>query len=301
MKQIFRDYLTFNKRERNGIFVLLAIIVSLLIYLFTAPYFVENQKVDFSEFERELAAVQTPVSEEKNVVEEQIVSNKNTAEATINYFYFNPNNLPDADWTKLGLSPKQIHTIKNYEAKGGKFKSKADVRKMYCISEKMFLLLEPFIQIPINVESEHSTVPIVNKSVINKKTLLFELNTADSAQLVQLKGIGSYYAKTIIKYRNSLGGFISKEQLLEVWKFDQEKYDEVKNQITIDKSAIKKININNCTEKELKHPYLKWNMVNAIINYRDKHGKYSTVEEIKNTDLIDDITYNKIASYLIVE
>ena len=61
------------------------------------------------------------------------------------------------------------------------------------------------------------------------------------------------------------------------------------------------ININSCTAKELKHPYLNWNTVNGIISYRSKHGKFKTIDDIKKTDLVDEETYRKIASYLTIE
>lgn len=301
MKKIIRDYLTFNKRERNGVFVLLAIIVMLIIYLNVSHLFIKEDTTDFTKFEKEVTLLKGTIAQENNYSKkEQISTTDKISETKAEYFNFDPNNLPDADWKKLGLTDKQIHTIKNYEAKGGKFKTKEDVKKMYCISEKLYLSLEPYIQISVkeNLAAGGRQLTIVKSS---NSDPLVELNTADSIQLIALKGIGAFYAKTIIKYRNSLGGFVSKEQLMEVWKLDQEKFDKIKDQVRVDNSAVKKININTCSASDLKHPYLKWNVVNAIVNYRDKHGKYKTVEEIKKTDLIDDDTFKKIEPYLIVE
>lgn len=298
MKKIIRDYLTFNKRERNGVFVLVGIIVMLIIYLNVSHLFIKEDTTDFTKFEKEATLLKGAVAQENNYSKkEQISTIGKIKETKAEYFNFDPNNLPDADWKKLGLTDKQIHTIKNYEAKGGKFRTKEDVKKMYCISEKLYLSLEPYIQIP------HPS-PLLKereKVIAHESDSPIEINSADSAQLEGLNGIGAFYAKTIIKYRNSLGGFVSKEQLMEVWKLDQEKFDKIKDQVTVDNSAIKKININTCSASDLKHPYLKWNAVNAIVNYRDKHGKYKTVEEIKKTDLVDDETFRKIAPYLIVE
>ena len=130
---------------------------------------------------------------------------------------------------------------------------------------------------------------------------LIELNVADSTQLTTLKGIGPFFAKTIIKYRNSIGGFVNKQQLMEVWKFDQEKFDEIEKFITVDASKIKKVNINTCEAADLKSTYIKWNVANAIVNYRKNHGKYSSLEDIKKTDLVDDETYRKIVSYLTLD
>lgn len=316
MKQFIRDYLTFNKRERNGLFVLLAIITLLIIYLNISDKFIEPEKVDFSKFEKEIEQLNASeqfiddsvklfdknrfgkVEQEQPVINESTESVENTQP---DYFNFNPNNLAVNDWQRLGLTDKQIQTIKNYESKGGKFHHKEDVKKMYCISEKQYLSLEPYIQIPVE-KKVFTDFDVAKSEFKNPKPeiTIVELNSADSAQLTRVKGIGAYYAKTIINYRNSLGGFVAKVQLMEIWKFDFDKFEEVENFITVDVSKIKKININTFNSSELKHPYINWNMANAIINYRDKHGKYKAVEEIKKTDLVDDETYRKIAPYLVL-
>lgn len=317
MKQFIRDYLTFNKRERNGLFVLLTIIILLIIYLNVSDKFINPEKVDFTKFEKEIELFNASVqhindslkTESKNKYPySQPTSNEpENTEKELNiqpeYFVFNPNKLAADDWQRLGLAEKQIQTIKNYEAKGGKFRSKEDVKKMYCISEKQYLSLEPYIQIPAenkNFKSAKRQKEEQVKKATFIKTIV-ELNSADSVQLTKIKGIGSFYAKTIIKYRNELGGFVAKVQLMEMWKFDFDKFEEIEKYIILDASQIKQININTCTAADLKHPYLSWNATNGIFNYRSKHGKYKTLEEIKNTDLVDDETFRKIAPYLILE
>jgi len=319
MKQFIRDYLTFNKRERNGLFVLFSIITLLIIYLNISDKFIEPKKVDFSKFEKEIEIFNTSAqlindsvtqaNENKNryrkEVPEQpvVVENSESVENTQpEYFNFDPNNLTVDEWQRLGLTDKQIQTIKNYEAKGGKFRHKEDVKKMYCISEKLYMSLEPYIQIPIEkkVFPKYEAAKSEPKNSSSAR-IVVELNTADSAQLTMVKGIGAFYAKTIIKYRNSLGGFVAKVQLMEMWKFDFDKFEEIEKFIRVDASKVKKLNINTCTAEELKHPYFNWNIANAIFSYRNKHGKYKNLEEIKKTDLVDDETYRKIVPYLILE
>lgn len=308
MKQIIRDYLTFNKRERNGVFVLIVIITLMIIYLNVSEKFVKKEKIDFSKFENEIdsanAISQLTDSKLGIAGQQKYISIKSASikeEQVSERFNFDPNNLPEADWKRLGLSSYQIKTIKNYESKGGTFRKKDDVKKMYCIKEDLYLSLEPYIKIPAEnkptakfTESKTITVDPITKSLI-------ELNSADSATLTTIKGIGPFFAKIILKYRNSLGGFYDKKQLMEVWKFDQEKFDDVEKYITVDPSKIKRININSCEADQLKTPYLKWNQANAIVSYRKQHGKFKTIDEIKLTDLVDDETLRKIAPYLILE
>lgn len=302
MKQFLRDYLTFNKRERNGLFVLIGIILLMILYLTISHLFIRPETVDFTQFEKEieLANASVELSKESGITFGKPMATEGSEAfetSPVERFVFDPNTITATAWKRLGLTDKQITSINNYQAKGGKFRKKEDVKKMYCLPEKQYMSLAPYIQIPED-KKVFSNFEIAKPKSPNA---LVEINSADSAQLVSLNGIGAFYAKAFIKYRNLLGGFVAKEQLMEVWKFDSLKLESIKNKITLDVSRIKKININSCTAAELKHPYLKWNAVNAICNYRSKHGNYTRVEEIKNTDLVDAITYRKIAPYLTVE
>lgn len=318
MKNIFRDFFTFNKRERNGVFVLLSIIAALVLYLNISSNFISEEKVDFENFDKEVKEFEAVIEEKteySNYSEKQANREQrlNGTESKSERFDFNPNNLSEQNWKRLGLTEKQIKSIKKYESKGGKFKTKEDVKKMYCLSEEQYETLEPFIQItsPAEVarteekansffkEGKVETTAAVNTSKTERLNVV-ELNSADSATLTTIKGIGAFYAKNIIKHRNALGGFVSKDQLLEIWKFDQEKLSAIEKYIDIDESKIKKVNINTCEAGDLKSPYIKWTVANAIVNYRKNHGKYKTVDEIKKTDLVDDETYRKIVPYLVV-
>ena len=317
MKNIFRDFLTFNKRERNGVFILISIICVLVLYLNISSNFISEEQVDFTKFDNDVAAFQKTIKEKESLSEYPKMVNPimlDKENNKIERFIFNPNNLSSQDWSRLGLSDKQIKTIKNYESKGGKFRKKEDFKKMYCIKKEQYESLESYIQITSSAElskKEEKTKAIFQDGKVENTNVLsppkkesfaiIELNSADSAMLTTIKGIGAFYAKNIIKYRNSIGGFVSKQQLLEIWKFDQEKLDAIEKYIDIDESKIKKININTCEAADLKNGYINWNVANAIVNYRKNHGKYQNVDEIKKTDLVDDETYRKIVPYLIVD
>ncbi|MBL0328577.1 MAG: helix-hairpin-helix domain-containing protein [Bacteroidetes bacterium] len=318
MKNIFRDFFTFNKRERNGVFILLSIIGGLILYLNVSSRFVSREVVDFTAFDKDVKKFQETIEEQKKAATYHRTSSfeassETAVETNSERFYFNPNNLPEQEWKRLGLSEKQIKSIKKYESKGGKFRTKADVKKMYCIKQEQYESLEPYIQIGSLAESaragEKTTSvfqdgKVENTSLISKSDgehiSLVDLNTADSAMLTGIKGIGPFYAKNIIKYRNAIGGFVKKEQLLEIWKFDQEKLNAIEKHIVVDATKIKKINLNSCEPSDLKSPYISWTIANAIVNYRKNHGKYKTVDEIKKTDLVDEETYRKIVPYLVL-
>ena len=298
MKQFIREYFTFHKREQNGIFVLLFLIVLLIVYLDVSERCSSVKKIDFAKFEKEIQALDIAFVEKKTNRKESHLASSNaySISSPAERFKFNPNNLSERDWKRLGLNDKQIRSIKNYELKGGTFRTKEDVKKMYAISSAMYLSLQPYIDIP----SEQKLVTVEQTDFKNKiiKKELLELNTADSLQLIRIQGIGPFFAKSIINYRKALGGYFSKEQLLEVWKFDKEKYEAVEQYFEIDTSKIMKININTCTAEELKHPYISKRVANGIVNYRNKHGNFTTLEELKKTDLLKEEQFLKMAFYL---
>ena|ERR1043165_9786473 len=303
MKNFIRNYFTFNKRERNGVFVLLGIIALQVAYLNLSSHFVNEEPFDDPALKEQAAALRSSPAfirdeEEQPAVSEAKIPETKAAER----FDFDPNRLTEKQWKRLGLSEKQIRSIHNYESKGGQFRKKEDLKKMYCIREELYASLEPFIRIIPEKQEEAVFVPKkLSVKVERQLPKIVEINAADSAALTGLKGIGPFFAKQIIKYRNSIGGFHSKEQLLEVWKFDREKLSAIEQFIEVDASGIRTVNINSCEAAELKTPYISWNIANGIVNYRKNHGKYKSVSDIRLTDLVDEETYRKIAPYLIAD
>jgi competence ComEA-like helix-hairpin-helix protein len=133
---------------------------------------------------------------------------------------------------------------------------------------------------------------------------MVELNSADTTRLKQLRGIGSGYAKMIVSYREKLGGFYKAEQLLEVYKFPDETYQKIKNQLQVDTTLIRKIKVNTATVKELKaHPYISYYQALSIVENRELQVEmrynclYDMVvdEDLKEEDIL------KVAPYFSFE
>lgn len=113
-----------------------------------------------------------------------------------------------------------------------------------------------------------------------------------------VRGIGPAFASRIIKYRNRLGGFHSKDQLREVYGLDSIKYEQIKDQLRVS-GTIRKININTSTFNELKtHPYLNYKQINAIIQYRKQHGNYTDIDDLHQVSILNPEFLRKIAPYL---
>lgn len=181
--------------------------------------------------------------------------------------------------------------------KGGRFYKPEDLQKMYTISPELYQKLLPYVQIKESGNPK-SFVPFERKENV-RKTVIVDINTADSAQLDEIKGIGGAFAKRIIKYRERLGGFYKREQLMEVYGLDEQKYAEIKDQISISKRALKTININTAVFNDLKvNPYLSFRQINAIIQYRKQHGNYSGIDDLKKVVLLNQEVIDKISPYL---
>jgi len=126
-----------------------------------------------------------------------------------------------------------------------------------------------------------------------------ELNSADTSKLKELVGIGSAFARRIVNYRQRLGGFYRKEQLLEVFGLDTAQYAEIQQQVSVDTLGIKKIHINKVSFEGLQRfPYLSYKQMNALIRFREQHGEYTSLADLRAVAIIDKITLQKIKPYI---
>ena len=205
-------------------------------------------------------------------------------------FYFDPNTTSEKDFARLGLKDRQIKTIKNYLNKGGSFQKKEDFKKIYGIDKEQYNRLEAFIKI------KKTPPPVISDIRYT------ELNSASYSDLIKINGIGDYLANNIINYRNRLGGYINKKQLLEIKNFRESTFKKISAQITVDISNITKININFADMEEMAHhPYLSYKQSKAIEKYRTQNGSYKTIDVLLNQKIISNSTFNKIKPYIVVK
>lgn len=178
-------------------------------------------------------------------------------------FAFNPNTASPEDFQRLGFSEKQAQAIINYRDKGGRFRRPSDFAKSFVVADSVFKRLEPFIDIP-----------------------KVDINIADSTALDALPGIGPYFASKIVSYRNELHGFSYPEQLMDIYNFDRDKYDGLKDLITVSEPV--PYPIWTLPEKELeKHPYIGKYSAHSIVVFRDNNVREAlTVEGLVKAGII---------------
>ena len=220
-------------------------------------------------------------------------------------FYFDPNTLSTDGWKKLGLREKTIQTIQNYLSKGGKFRKSEDLQRVYGLRENEYERLEPYIKIEGTPETKKyeqftqtNNEPQPAKSFTSRYSVI-EINMADTTAFISLPGIGSKLAARIINFRDKLGGFYSVEQVKETFGLPDSTYQKIKQYLNLENPSVKKININTATVDELKaHPYIKYILANPIVAYRNEHGLFSKIEDVKKVMVVTEEVYSRIAPYL---
>ena len=319
-KKFFQDYLLFTRKERIGILVIIFLILAVWVF----PGFLKGspKKNQLSDMDTSWIAAIKKMEEKGSPADDQ-KQNEETSNyayqydrSTTNYssgkqislFYFDPNSLPAEGWKKLGLHEKTIHTIQNYLAKGGHFHKPEDLEKVYGLYKDQYQKLVPFVRIKANAENSQNNYDIKDRSSSKYTTAdkfprntAIDINIADTNAFISLPGIGNKLASRIVNFRDKLGGFYSVDQVGETYGLPDSTFIKIKPRLLLQTMELKKININTATKDEMKtHPYISWNLANAIIEYRNQHGQFSSLEDLKKITLITEAAYVKILPYLVL-
>ncbi len=316
-KKSVPGYLSFTRKERTGIAVIFILISVCIALPFLFPLFIHKKPVDHSAFEKEIAALNTRQDSTRNVSNRDFDENNFTQyqpaaknEFSGNpkgaLFYFDPNTLPAAGWVKLGIREKTANTIQNYTSKGGRFNKPEDIGKIWGLREDEVKRLLPYVRItekPPNKTVASASPPASNtyeKPTFNIAPV--DINEADTSAFIALPGIGSKLAKRIVAFREKLGGFYKVDQVAETFALPDSVFRKIKDKLVINNTGVKKININTATTDELKiHPYIRYHIANAIVQYRTLHGSFATLDDLKKIMIITDDIYMKATPYLSVK
>ena len=279
------DSLNFSASEKRGMAV--ALLIVLLLNLIPHAYDLysnemNGQKVEisFRKFRNRQVHLQSKQKEKK---------------IEVNLHDFDPNVSTSEELKALGFPTYLADRIVKYRKYGRRFGSAEELMKIYGMEEDLLAKVRPYIHIKEEIKTarKHDA----------DEPLLLELNSADSTSITAIRGIGAVYTRRIVKYRNSLGGFVNKEQLKEVYGIGDSLYRSMEGSLVVDTSAVKKIPLNSVGRSELqKHPYFrKHQLASAIINFRKQHGKFKSREELKEIHIINDSIFSRISPYLSLE
>jgi DNA uptake protein ComE-like DNA-binding protein len=199
-------------------------------------------------------------------------------------FNFDPNTADSTQLLRLGLQPWQVRSIYKYRAAGGVFRTKEDFARLYGLTVKQYRELEPYIHISSDYlpaatlvarqSPAADTLPRRHKIAMGEHVVL---NTADSATLRTVPGIGDYFSAEILRYGQRLGGYVSVDQLDEIADFPSE----AKQFFIIQAPAPRLLNLNQLSLNELKrHPYINYYQARAIVDYRRQHGLLHSLSDL---------------------
>lgn len=231
------------------------------------------------------------VFEKEKVQQSKIKEKVKEIEIESELFNFDPNKSTDQDFLRLGLTNKQIQTIRNYQDKGGSFKKTADFLKIYGITPSQQTALIPYVVIP-----EKANITASKKAEVN--FVKIEINGTDSIELMRLPGIGNKLSKRIIKYRDLLGGYYSLAQLHEVYGLSEHAFKQIEELVKVDTVKIKKVDLNFANWNELtKHPYIQKNIAGQIIKFRTKYGSIVQSSVLRDRGILTPGEYIRLRPY----
>lgn len=289
-----------NKRERRGSLVLLCLLAAMLFfygYLKRTPDQSWTPDPEFLKLAEQFADTQNTFAERAYKSADRFPDkpfSQNTYPPISGPF--NPNGLPEAEWINMGLSERQAKALKKYEAGGGRFYKKEDLKKVFVISEAFYAHIEPYLAVPPGFEGKEK---IAFPSSDANRTWLVDINKADSAALDSLPGISPKLAGRMIRFRQIFGAFVSVSQVKDMPGFFADSYDRLTQKAFTGSAVVKPVNLNYCTFKELLLlPGMTYECVKAILNHRERNGFFRKTEDLVTLNLAEPDLYLKIAPYI---
>lgn len=308
-KTFIKDYLTFSKKDRLAVLAVLFI----LIVMYSLPRLFSKGPATLTLKEDSLLLRTMDTLENKSVQQTDNYPRSSTAPyyATSRQpqgftegelFRFDPNTLPAEGWQKLGLNDKTVRILINYRNKGGRFYKPEDLKKVWTMPGGFYERVKAYIAITPVERPSYPTFTSTPYSRPERKIEPVDVNTGDTAAFIALPGIGPVLASRIINFRNKLGGFHTIDQVSETYGLPDSTFQQLKPFFTISIEEVQKLNINQATKEALSaHPYISWKLANAIVEYRNQHGNYLCLDDLKNILILDEATFLKIRNYLTIQ
>jgi DNA uptake protein ComE-like DNA-binding protein len=298
------------------ILLIVVLIISVFIFDFLPDNPQTTKTIDPRRVEELMAKIEVKESNKKEAFQDRF-SNKyekydseSLLSKPVKLSPFDPNQASEAQFEELGIAKWMAKRIINYRNKGGQFRKKEDLQRIYDFPTDLFAKLEPYIALPskttnggfasfpkslTNTEVK-TTATLPNKEFF--KPVAFDLNRADTNDLKKLKGIGSKLSARIIKYRDIIGGFYTEKQVNEIFGLDSIVVAEILKYATITNPSLKKIKINEVTAEEFKHLYIRPYVAKSVIAYRQQHGNFTSKKDFEPIKLLDAKTLDKLYPYL---
>ena len=284
----YKEFFYFQKSDRSVLIVLLllAIIVSVLLSGIggsnDSTPFVQTDSVAVS-------VVDSAMGRGREVSPQADAGYYQVEERRTELFPFDPNTADSTQLLRLGLQKWQVRSVYKYRAKGGVYREPKDFARLYGLTVKQYRELEPYIRIsddykPASTLFEKEKPKAREEGAGSRYPMKIregdriDLSLADTSMLKRVPGIGSYYARAIMRYGERLGGYVDMNQLKEIEGLP----DDVVKYFEVSRPHLRKLNLNTLTLGQLKsHPYLNFYQARAIIDYRRLKGVLKGVEDLR--------------------
>lgn len=302
MKKQRKIYFLLTAEQWLGVVLLAALVIGTLI---AVKHFQPEKKVEVSwTNDSTQAAFANHQAKEDSIRKSQWKKKYPREAIEIRMQDFDPNTVDSSTLVHLGLKPWQAKNMMKYRTAGGKYRKAEDLKKLYGMTDSMYQALAPYIRIAreekdsLRVDSVYTHTDSLPKWPEKKDTIL-NLRTADTTELKMIRGIGSYRAKQIVRYREQLGGFVSVEQLLEVKGMEDLASDSILQHFVLDSVMVQQMNVNQAGVQRLaQHPYLRFEQAKALYELRRKKIRLHSIQDLEAIECIDAKTLEKIAPYL---
>jgi competence protein ComEA len=292
LKALLRSVFGFSRTESNAFLILLPLMALLIFSEPIYRFYRVHQKNDFLKDKIRLDSITSQWNFEKQ--------QDSTTAIKQDKFKFDPNTIAEDELLSLGFPGNLAQRVINYRAKKGKFFIKSDLKKIYGMDSVFYAELAPFIDLPDKKNFANEKEKIKTEKQLTKEIPLFDLNQADTGQLKTIYGIGPVLAKRIVEYRSQLGGFITVDQLKEVYGLDTTVINRLNKKSFISENySVNQTNINTANEKTLAaHPYIKFKLAKAIVTYRFQHGNFKRIDDLTPIQSITPETIAKLKPYI---
>ncbi len=290
IKSWIRIFFGFSRTETNGFLILLPLMA---VILFSEPLYRWYRTTQPQDFSKDAMSLDSLIAQ-LNWNSRDTILIQEKATVTIHLTAFDPNKATQKELSALGLKDFLIRRIVRYREKGGVFRKKADVLKIYGMDSSWYNQVQGSMIFPQKKEPISKT-----PSTRKRSDEPMDINEADSLQLLKIYGIGPALSKRIRTFRDRLGGFVSLEQLHEVYGLDSAVVRQLKKKFVVREGFIpRQIPLNTATLEGLLHPYIKRREAQAILSYRLQHGEFTSIEQLAEINLLTHAWIAHVMPYL---
>jgi DNA uptake protein ComE-like DNA-binding protein len=294
--KIFKSHFWYTKNQRNGILLLLIIIIFLQLILhfknFDSQQMVDLSQPKITSYNKQLDSLKKKSSKKKK----------------FKIYPFNPNYISDYKGYQLGMNVDEIDRLLAHREQRLYVNSAKEFQTITKISDSLLQKISPFFKFPEWVQKKNNNKNNQQRYIPNSRINVSEITTVDINKatlkdFTAIEGVDEYISERIIKYRSKLQGFSFKEQLFEVWGLDELIANKILSTFSIKNiPIIKKVNINTASFKEvLSNPYIDYELCIQIFDYKDEVAELQSISEIKNIEGFPIKKYNRIVLYLLAE